>query len=92
MLPNQNTLDEVQCWWDVVEERPVTRILAPVITAYIRGLQNMGTCGEGVQMLLPDWEILNREWSQAEQQTTGTFVVANTVYYLNGVVSYSTYS
>ncbi len=54
-----------------MDDKPVARFLAPVITAYICGLQNKGTGGEGAHMLLPDLEELDREWSQDDRQSTG---------------------
>ena len=39
--------EEVHCWRDIEEDRPVARFLAPVITAYICGLQNKGTGWRG---------------------------------------------
>ena len=60
-FPVTQEREEVQCWRDIVEDRPVARFLAPVITAYIRGLQDKGTGGEGAHMLLPDLEELDRE-------------------------------
>ena len=57
-FPVTQEREEVQCWWDIVEDRTVTRFLAPVITTYIRGLQDKGTGEEGVHILLPDFEGL----------------------------------
>ena len=54
-----------------MEDRTVARFLAPVITTYIRGLQDKGTGGECARMLLSDLEELDREWSQDVRQSTG---------------------
>ncbi len=62
-----------------MEDRPVARFLTPVITAYIRELQDKGTVGEGPNMLLPDSEVLDREWSQDDRQSTATVVVVSAV-------------
>ena len=60
---------EVQCWRDIVENRPVARFLAPVITDYIREVQDKETSGEGPHRLLPELEELEGEWSQNERQS-----------------------
>ena len=70
-FPITKEREEVQCWWDIVEDRTVSRFLAPVITTYIRGLQDKGTGGECARMLLSDLEELDREWSQDDRQSTG---------------------
>ena len=49
---------EVQCWWDIVENRPVARFLAPVITDYIREVQDKETSGEGPIGFFLNW----RSW------------------------------
>ena len=54
-----------------MEDRTVARFLVPVITAYIRGLQDKGAGGECVRMLLSDLEELDREWIQDDRQSTG---------------------
>ena len=54
-----------------MEDRPVSRFLAPVITDYIRGLQDKGTGGEVDHMLLPDLEELDMEWTQDDRKSTG---------------------
>jgi hypothetical protein len=41
-FPVTQEREEVQCWWDVVEDKTVTLFLAPVITDYIRGLEDKG--------------------------------------------------
>ena len=46
-LPVTQEREEVQCWRNIVEDRPVARFLATVITAYIRGLQDKGTVLHG---------------------------------------------
>jgi hypothetical protein len=60
---------EVQCWRDIVEDRPVDRFLEPVITDYIREVQDKETSGEGPHRLLLELEELDREWSQNEWQS-----------------------
>jgi hypothetical protein len=55
---------EVQCCWDIVEDRPVVRFLASVMTDYIQEVQDKRIGGEGFRMLLPELEELDREWSQ----------------------------
>ena len=55
-FPVTKEREEVQCWRDIVEDRTVARFLAPVITAYIRGLQGKGTGGECDRMFLSDLE------------------------------------
>jgi hypothetical protein len=67
-FPVTQERQEVQCWRDIVKDRPVARFLALVITAYIRGLQDKGTGGD---MLLPELEVLDREWNQDDRQSTG---------------------
>ena len=54
-----------------MEDRTVPRFLAPVITTYIRELQDKGTGGECTRMLLSDLEELDREWNQDDRQSTG---------------------
>ena len=66
-FPVTQETEEVQCWWDMVEDSPVVLFLEPVITDYIRGLQDTGTGGEGSHMLLPDLEELDREWIQDDR-------------------------
>ena len=69
---------EVQCWRDVVEDRPVVRFLASVITDYIREVLDKGTGGEDSHMLLPNW----RCWIGNGAKTSSsqaTIVVANAV-------------
>jgi ribonuclease HI len=70
-FPVTKEREEVQCWRDIVEDRTVARFLAPVITAYIRGLQGEGAGGECARMLLSDLEELDREWSQDDRQSAG---------------------
>ena len=67
-FPVTQEREEGQYWRDIVEDRSV---LVPVITDYISGLQDKGTGGEGAHMLLPDLEVLDREWSQDDRQSTG---------------------
>ena len=55
-FPVTKEREEVQCWRDIVEDRTVSRFLAPVISAYIRGLQGEGAGGECTRMLLSDLE------------------------------------
>ena len=45
-FPVTQEREEVQCWQDIVDHRPVARFLSPVITTYIRGFQDTGTSGE----------------------------------------------
>ncbi len=52
-----------------MEDRPVARFLAPVITDYIRKAQDKSIGGEGSHRLLPELEALDREWSQDGRQT-----------------------
>ena len=52
-----------------MENRPVARFLAPVITDYIREVQDKETSGEGPHRLLPELEELEGEWSQNERQS-----------------------
>jgi hypothetical protein len=47
-----------------VEDRPVARFLALVITDYNHKLQDKGTDGKGSHMLLPDFEVLDMGRSQ----------------------------
>ena len=54
---------EVQYWWDIVEDRPVVHFLTPVITDYIREVQDKIIGGEGSHTFLPDLEVLDREWN-----------------------------
>ena len=61
---------EVQCWRDIVEDRPVARFLAPAITDYIRKAQDKSIGGEGSHGLLPELEALDREWSQVGRQSS----------------------
>jgi hypothetical protein len=61
---------EVQCWRDIVEDRPVPRFLAPVITDYIRKTQDKSIGREGSHGLFPELETLDREWSQGGCQTS----------------------
>jgi len=70
--------DEVQYWRDVVEERPVARFLAPSLPVPTSSHGCRTQCGHRwrgcpEQMLLPDFEILDREYSQGEQQPAGNF-------------------
>jgi hypothetical protein len=51
-----------------MEDRPVSRFLAPVITDYIREVQDKETSGEVPHRLLPESEELEGEWSQNERQ------------------------
>ncbi len=60
---------EVQCWWDIVEDRPVSRFLASTITDYIREVQDKRIGGEGSHGILPELETLDREWSQGGRQS-----------------------
>ena len=53
-----------------MEDRPVTRFQAPVITGYIREVQDKSIGGEGSHGLLPDLEALDREWSQGGSQSS----------------------
>ena len=64
--------EEVQCWRDIVEDRTVDRFLAPVITTYIRELQEKGAGGECARMFLSDLEELDRDLSQDDRQSAGT--------------------
>ncbi len=61
---------EVQCWRDIVEDRPVVRFLAPAITDYIRKAQDKSIGGEGSHGLLPELETLDREWNQDGRQSS----------------------
>ncbi len=70
-FPVTKDREEVQYWRDIVEDRTVVLFLVPVITVYIRGLQDKGTGGECVHMILSDLEELDREWSQDDRQSTG---------------------
>ena len=36
-FPVTKEREEVQCWWDIVEDRTVSRFRASVITAYMEG-------------------------------------------------------
>ncbi len=63
-FPVTQVRGEVQCWWDIVEDRPVARFLAPVITDHIREVQDKSIGGEDSHTLLPDLEELDREWSR----------------------------
>ncbi len=53
-----------------MEDRPVTRFLAPVITDYIRKTQDKNIGGEGSHGLLPELEALDREWSEGDRQVS----------------------
>ena len=75
--------EEVQCWWDIVEDRPVSHFLAPVITDYIRGLQDKGTGGEGTHMILLDLEDLWSGTKMIDSQQT-TITVANVCLKMEG--------
>jgi hypothetical protein len=68
-LPVTQESGEVQCCRDIVEDRPVTRFLAPVITDYIRKTQDKSIGGEGSHRLLPELEALDRKWSQGHSRT-----------------------
>ncbi len=61
---------QVQCWQDIVEDRPVARFLATAITDYIRKAQDKNIGGEGSHGLLPELETLDREWSQDGRQAS----------------------
>ena len=60
-FPVTKEREEVHCCRDIVEDRPVTLFLTPVITVYIRGFQDKGTSGECALMLLSDLQELDRE-------------------------------
>ncbi len=61
---------EVQCWWDIMENRPVARFLAPAITDYIREVQDKGSSGKRPHRLLPELEELEGEWNQNDRQSS----------------------
>ncbi len=50
-------------------KQTVARLLAPVITDYIREVQKKETSGEGPHRLLHELEELEGEWSQNERQS-----------------------
>jgi hypothetical protein len=52
-----------------VEDRPVTRFLTLVITDYIREVQDKGIGGKDSYTLLPNLEMLDREWSRDGRQS-----------------------
>ncbi len=53
-----------------MEDRPVARFLAPETTDYIRKTQDKSIGGECSHGLLPELEVLDREWSQDGRQSS----------------------